>query len=146
MADMKVGNVGAGRGPTATRKNRKTSESGSAFSETLREAADTGGAEGASGVVGVAPVGGILSVQEVGDATDGRSRGLVIDYGDDLLDRLEEIRLGLLLGTISKDRLAELAQRMRQQRLESDDPTLTQIFDEIELRSEVEIAKLTRDI
>ena len=146
MADMKISNVGAGRGPAATRKTRKSSESGSVFSETLRDAAHAGGVEGAGGVTGVAPVGGLLSVQEVGDATDGRSRGLLMEYGDDLLDRLEEIRLGLLLGTISKDRLAELAQRMRQHRQESDDPVLGEIIDEIELRSEVEIAKLTRDI
>jgi hypothetical protein len=146
MADMKVGNVGAGRGPAQTRKTRKTSESSSAFSETLREAADTVGAESAGSVVGAAPVGGILSVQEVGDAADGRSRGLLIEYGDDLIDRLEEIRLGLLLGTISKDRLAELAHNMRQHRQESDDPVLNEIIDEIELRSEVEIAKLTRGI
>lgn len=146
MADMKIGNVGAGRGPAATRKASKSSASGPAFSETLRDAADASGVEGAGGVTGVTSVGGLLSVQEVGDATDGRSRGLLMEYGDDLLDRLEEIRLGLLLGTISKDRLAELAQRMRQHRQESDDPVLGEIIDEIELRSEVEIAKLTRNI
>ncbi|MAF95486.1 MAG: hypothetical protein CMM60_07000 [Rhodospirillaceae bacterium] len=32
-------------------------------------------------------------VQEVPDATDGRSRGLLKQYGDDLLDRLDELRL-----------------------------------------------------
>jgi len=37
-----------------------------------------------------------------------------------------------------------LAQSMRQQRRQSDDPQLNQIIDEIELRAEVEIAKLTR--
>ncbi len=146
MADMKVNNVGAGRGPAATRKSQKSTESNSSFSDTLREAAESGDVEGTGSVVGVASVGGLLSVQEVGDATDGRSRGLLIDYGGDLLDHLEDIRLGLLLGSISKDRLTDLAQRMRQHRQESDDPVLNEIIDEIELRSEVEIAKLTRDL
>jgi hypothetical protein len=38
-----------------------------------------------------------------------------------------------------------LAQRLRQKRQQSDDPKLNAIIDEIELRAEVEIAKLTRD-
>ena len=146
MADIKVNNVGVGRGAASTRKTRKSADGGASFSDTLRGAAETSASTGAGGVTGVAAVGGILSVQEVDDATDGKSRGLLMNYGDDLLDRLEEIRLGLLLGTISKDRLADLAQRMRQHRQDVDDPKLNEIIDEIELRSEVEIAKLTRGL
>lgn len=146
MADMKVTNVGAGRGPAPARKTRKSADGGTSFSDTLRGAAEIAGGAGSGNVTGVAAVDGLLSVQEVNDATDGRSRGLLVGYGDDLLDRLEEIRMGLLTGTISKDRLAELAQRMRQHRQEVDDPVLNGIIDEIELRSEVEIAKLARGI
>ena len=50
------------------------------------------------------------------------------------------------MGTVSKDRLADLAQQMRQKMQEIDDPKLIEIINEIELRSEVEIAKLTRNL
>ncbi len=146
MADMKIDNVGAGGRTSAPRKARKASSGGSTFSDSLREAAETTENTAGASVGGVGPVGSILSVQEVSDATDGRSRGLLVAYGEDMLDRLEDIRIGLLTGAISKDELAELAQRMRQKRQESDDPALHDILDEIELRAEVEIAKLTRSV
>ena len=60
-----------------------------------------------------------------------------------MLDNLEEIRLGLLLGTIPVSRLEQLAQLVRAQREQVNDPKLTAILDEIELRAAVELAKLT---
>ena len=65
-------------------------------------------------------------------------------YGDDLLERLDDLRIGILLGRFSKEKLAELAQRLRQKREQSDDPNLNDLLSEIELRAEVEIAKYTR--
>jgi hypothetical protein len=61
-----------------------------------------------------------------------------------MLDKLEEIRLGLLLGTIPQSRLEQLAHLVRAQRELVNDPKLTAILDEIELRAAVELAKLTR--
>jgi len=86
----------------------------------------------------------VFAVQANADATDHRSRGLVVGYGNDLLNRLEQIRLGLLVGRISKERLQEMARRLREKRQTSDDPRLEELIKEIELRAEVEIAKLTR--
>ena len=118
------------------------------IAEQVRGVVSTGGAEGAEAVDNSAPVGAmksILAVQEVPDATDGRSKGVLLRYGDELLESLDEIRLAILSGTISKDRLAGLAQRLREKRQTCDDPRLNDIIDEIELRAEVEVAKLTRD-
>ena len=64
--------------------------------------------------------------------------------GEDLLDRLDELRLGILTGRFPKEKLAELAQRLRQKREQGVDPALDAILAEIELRAEVEIAKYTR--
>jgi hypothetical protein len=65
-------------------------------------------------------------------------------HAEDVLDRLEALRAWILVGAMPKDKLVELAQRLRAQRQRSDDPRLNEIIDEIELRAEVEIAKLTR--
>lgn len=146
MADIKIGNVGAGRGPAASKKARKSAAAGESFSETLKGAAESIETGPTSGVGGVSPVGGILSVQEVPDSTEERSRGLLMAYGDELLERLEDMRMGLLLGAIPKDELAELAHRMREKKHQVNDPRLMEIIDEIELRAEVEIAKLTRGV
>ena len=48
----------------------------------------------------------LFALQEVPDATAGRKRALA--RGTKLLDRLEDLRVGLLLGHISRDKLAEL--------------------------------------
>jgi len=87
-----------------------------------------------------------LPCKKVPNATDGRSKGILVHHGEDLLNRLDDLRLGILGGAFSKDKLAELAQNLRQKRQNSDDPRLNEIIDEIELRAEVEVAKLTRGL
>jgi hypothetical protein len=141
---MKITDLGSAKG-VATTKRAKAAGKGSEFAERLKEAVAAG-----SGTVVETPapatVESLLAVQEAPDAASERSRGLARRYGHDLLDRLEEIRLGLLAGAIPKERLAAIAQAVRQRRQKTDDPKLNAIIDEIELRCEVEIAKLTRPL
>jgi len=141
---MKITDLGSAKG-VATTKRAKAAGKGGEFAERLKEAV----AAGAGAVVETpapATVESLLAVQEAPDAASERSRGLARRYGHDLLDRLEEIRLGLLAGVIPKDKLAAIAQAVRQRRQKTDDPRLNAIIDEIELRCEVEIAKLTRPL
>jgi hypothetical protein len=86
----------------------------------------------------------VLAVQETPDAAKGRARARAKDRGIKMLDFLEEIRIGLLMGAIPRDRLEQLAQMVRAKREQIDDPNLTAILDEIELRAAVELAKLSR--
>lgn len=103
------------------------------------------GVHGAAEPSKVTAVDTVIAVQETNDATEERSRGLDRMYGEGVLDRLDDIRHGLLAGGVPKDKLAGLAQSMRAKRRQSEDPRLNQILDEIELRAEVEIAKLTTE-
>ncbi len=59
-----------------------------------------------------------------------------------ILDRLEDIRQGLLVGAISKPRLEELAGTIKESRESVLDPVMSDILDEIELRAKIELAKL----
>ncbi|HXY99727.1 MAG TPA: flagellar assembly protein FliX [Stellaceae bacterium] len=88
----------------------------------------------------LSPVELLLSVQEVPDALAGRRRA--VQRGNSLLDRLEELRLGLLAGIIPRERLSELARLARTARETVDDPHLAALLDEIDLRVAVELAKL----
>ena len=67
----------------------------------------------------------------------------MIRRGEDILDRLEDLRHGLLTGTISADKLQTLAHVVRTGRGNCGDPRLAALLDEIELRAEVELAKLS---
>ncbi len=140
---MKVSKVGSVGGPDAARRKKSAGGDG-AFADALKETSDTGATSGPAATQGAHGVDGVYAIQANADATDHRSRGLLMGYGNDLLGRLEQIRLGLLAGRISKERLQELARRLREKRQESDDPRLNELIQEIELRAEVEIAKLTR--
>ena len=59
-----------------------------------------------------------------------------------ILDRLDDIRQGLLIGAISKPRLEELAGTIKETRESAMNPEMSDILDEIELRAKVELAKL----
>ena len=62
-----------------------------------------------------------------------------------ILDRLEDIRQGLLLGAVSQSGLQELARTIREARGETLDPKMSDILDDIELRAKIELAKLEQN-
>ena len=59
-------------------------------------------------------------------------------------DRLEELRLGLLSGTIAADRLDRILELVQRERDSAVDPKLQEVLCEIEVRASVELAKLDR--
>jgi hypothetical protein len=88
----------------------------------------------------IGSVDALLAAQSV-DATDDQGRKQARKRGDDILDRLDELRHGLLTGTLTMAQVQSLAGMVRAQRVNVADPHLRQILDEIELRAEVELAK-----
>ena len=141
---MKVSKTGGVKDARVTSKKGPVSDSGDTFSESLKS---TQGGATLTTVIGSGVVGNVdalFSVQEVPDAIDPRSRKLVITYGEELLKSLDELKLGILNGSMPKEKLTDLAQYLRQKRQSSDDALLNEIISEIELRAEVEIAKLSR--
>ena len=142
---MKLTGIGGASAAGSASKTAKTSKSaGGGFAEKL--ASLDQGEEETQGVDAPSAVGGIaalLATQGVGDSLDREARKRLVDYGNDLLDKLEELRHGLLLGAIPKEKLIALAQMVRSRRDAPSDPHLTELLNEIELRVEVELAKLS---
>jgi hypothetical protein len=123
--------------PAATRRDDKSGVgTAGSFAEVL-------GAEPAAAPAAVAPTGGLgalFALQEVPDATARRRRALA--RATKMLDRLDNLQLGLLDGAIDPASLADLAASARSAREETGDPALQGVLDEIELRAAVELAKL----
>jgi hypothetical protein len=94
--------------------------------------------------VGYTDMSTVLALQEAPDAAKGRAKQRSKERAGLMLDHLEEIRMGLLMGTIPMAKLEQLAQLIRAKREQVDDPKLLEILDEIELRAAVELAKLSR--
>jgi hypothetical protein len=141
---MKVSRVKSGKATSSVSPKKIEPGHGAAFAEHLKGAAVNTGLSASSEAGIVHSVDAIFAVQEADDQSGQRARRLSIQYGGDVLDDLENLRRDLLLGSIEKDKLSSLAQKMRAHRRQADDPRLNEIIDEIELRAEVEIAKLTR--
>lgn len=137
---MKIEGPGSLRNGPARRTGRTDGGQPGAFVRALQD----GDGAAAPGVGGAVPAGGInplLSLQELEDATSS-PHGKARARAEKLLDRLEDIRMGLLAGSLPASKLEALARIVQTQRARVDDPQLAAILDEIDLRAQVELAKL----
>ena len=134
---MKVEGPGPIRPPTLRRAEKRVGGGRDFAGELSSTEAQTAPV---SGTAPLAAVDAVLALQEVPDATEGLARAL--RHGADMLERLDDIRHGLLLGTIPREKLKALVEMVQGRRERADDPRLAAILDEIELRAAVELAKL----
>jgi hypothetical protein len=124
----------------------KAPTAGTAASAPRREA---GGASGArfsqllSGGAGRAEATAApLAIQADGDAPQRRRRQMQRGYR--LLDDLDRIKAALLSGAVPTSELLRLAAALGEAREQSGDPGLDEVLAHIDLRAQVELAKLGR--
>ena len=104
--------------------------------------AENGGGT-ASGVASAAPLASmdaLLALQGEGDPGERKRRS--VQRGNDLLDALDRLKAALLSGRVSTADLQAIAARLAQRRDVSGDPRLDELLSHIELRAQVEMAKL----
>ena len=121
---------------------KKRRSGGSGFADQLSEIERSDETGGPAPVTAPRPVDALWALQEVDDPTTGRRKAVA--RAEDLLAGLEELRRDIMIGRIPAERLQAIAQRVRSQRAAVDDPRLTEILDEIDLRAQVELAKWER--
>lgn len=141
---MKITGPGQIQSSSLKKTSKKQSADGGSFTRAL-DGEKSGAASNVSGAGRLTPMDALLALQEVPDSTDGRSKGLM--RANDMLDLLEEVRKGILLGSISTTGLKNLAELARNHRENSNselksDGKLNELLSDIELRAEVELAKL----
>jgi hypothetical protein len=134
---MKIDSTGSTRSTSNVRRNERgpTGKSG----DFLRHLENAGTSASVNGARPMGGVDALLALQEVDDSGERRQRSR--KRGDDLLDRLDEIRHGLLIGGVPRAALQNLSELVRNRRQDIADPQLQEILDEIELRAAVELAK-----
>jgi hypothetical protein len=138
---MKVNGPGPVKNNAVRRTRKGADRSGKVsfaqeVSETETEPAALTQVQGSSSL---APVDSLIALQEVEDSTTGRKRGMA--RGREMLELLDNIRHGLLIGGISRQKLETLVRAVRSDRLAIEDPKLQEVLNEIELRAAVELAK-----
>jgi hypothetical protein len=90
-----------------------------------------------SGVMGVEA---LLALQDVGDPLEGRRR--TVRRASRLLDVLEDLKIALIDGVLTPDKVRALVKTLGEKRESTGDPILETVLDEIETRAAVELAKL----
>ena len=128
-------------GPVKKTRSGKAA-TGDGFTAALSDS-DEGVAAG-TGVTGQAPVGSldaILAAQAADDPLSGQRRAEA--RGEEILDRLDVLRTDILLGRVPQARLEELSVLAKSGRDSVEDPRLEAVLDEIDLRVQVELAKLS---
>lgn len=144
--NMKIGSAGPVKSVGNSRKTGESSSVGGDFSAFLSETDETA-APSVGAASGVSGIEALLAAQTVGDALqDGGKKRRAVSHGNDILDRLEDLRAAILTGAVSKSKLIELAQMLREKREAGLDDELNAILDDIELRAEVELAKLAHSV
>ena len=119
-----------------TPTTRRTDSSGFSLSE--GESPRPAGATGTLG--GVGGIDALIALQGVEDPRERRRHA--VKRGRLALDALDELKIGLLGGTLTPDTLGRLRSAAADLRLGSGDSSLDAVLGEIELRVEVEIAKM----
>jgi hypothetical protein len=132
--------IGASAQPERSRRAGRRAAPG-AFAALVTEASAETSAAPTAPLRSVAGLEGLLGIQEAGDGADERRRA-AIGYGNDLLDRLEGLRRRLLAGSVARSELEALAQTLRGQHGRCGAEAIDAVVAAIELRVEVELAKL----
>jgi hypothetical protein len=114
---------------------RRTSSTG--FS--LPETSDAPETRGAVAPKSVGSLDALLAMQGVEDAVERRKRS--VKRGRIALDVLDDLKIGLLAGTLDPSTVNRLRTAAADLKSNSGDPGLDAVLSEIELRVEVELAK-----
>lgn len=139
-APMKIEGPGPASGPGKTKKSDKSGTSGNVFGAML--AGDTPDAPAARATQSIAFVDSLLALQGAEDPTARAARRRVRERGESILNELEKLRLAMLSGRMTVGHLIDVADVVASHRDKISDPVLTALMDEIDLRAQVELAKL----
>lgn len=90
----------------------------------------------------IASVDAVIALQTVDDPAGRKARA--VERGSRILDDLDDLKIALLEGRISADQLNRIVNQMSAQREQSGDNRLEDVLDGIDLRAQVELAKLGR--
>jgi len=129
----KIGSAGS------IKKKSKTDASGD-FGGLIDSTSETESASPLGGVSPIASMAGLLAVQEAGNHFEAIAKQMT--HGKNLLDILDELRFGLLNGSVTANNAQKLVSELRENHNHTDDAELESIINEIEIRAEVELAKL----
>lgn len=137
---MKIQGPGSTQGPSKVKSKNKDSGSGGGFTTSSTSGTAESGATQTT--QSIAYVDALLAVQGADDPTARAAKQRMRKRSNDLLEGLDDIRNAMLTGRLTVGHMIDIADVVASHREKIEDPQLTGIMDEIDLRAQVELAKM----
>lgn len=137
---MKVQGPGQAQGATNTKKSGKTADGESHFGDFM--ASGTASGESVKTTQSIGTVDSLLALQGADDPAAKSSRKRMKQRAGVILGELEKLRVAMLTGGVTVGHMIDIADVIASHREKITDPGLTDIMDEIDLRAQVEMAKM----
>lgn len=135
-------------GPSKTQKAGKTEKAKKAgktdgtFGAMVASAAqETSAAEATQSI---AKVDALLAVQGAESATERKARGRMHQRASSILDRLDGLKMSILSGGLTLGQVIDIADVVASHREKISDPEMSALLDEIDLRAQIELAKMRK--
>ena len=133
-------------GPSDVAKTKKKAAADKASSTGARfvvgSNAASGGLTGVQGAQAINNIGALLASQEVDETQQARQSA--IKQGSEMLNLLDQLKLGLLNGRVAPRLIQQLRRGLAEGEVFQVRPELKAVLAQIELRAEVELAKLAQ--
>lgn len=137
---MKVQGPGRTTGPSKVTKKGGASDQDESFGEFVAGgAAET---RATTTTQSIAKVDALLAVQATEDPTARAAKQRAKLRSNTILGELEKLRMAMLNGSLTIGHMIDIADVVASHREKIADPALTAIMDEIDLRAQVELAKM----
>ena len=137
---MKVEGPGQARGASNAKKSGKTEKSESQFGDFM--ASGTASGESVKTTQSIGTVDSLLALQGADDPAARSARKRMKQRAGVILSELEKLRVAMLTGGVTVGHMIDIADVIASHREKITDPGLTDIMDEIDLRAQVEMAKM----
>ena len=139
---MKIEGPNRTQQSSQTQKKSRTSGGDGSFGDFL--AGEAGSAEQAAATHSIAHIDALLAAQQVEDPAQRAAKKRMHLRAESILGELENLRLGLLTGTLTIGHVIDIADVVAQHREKIMDPRLSAVLDEVDLRAQIELAKLRK--
>lgn len=136
---MKVEGPSKTSGASGTKKSGSVSSADGSFEDFIAKAPKESAA--AAPTRSIARVDALLSVQAAESPTERAARRKMRERGEGILKELDRLRHAILTDTMTLGQVIDIADVVASHRERVNDPGLTAILDEIDMRAQIEIAK-----
>lgn len=141
---MKIEGPGQSQGAGKSKKSDKASRSGNIFGSFVASGPQETGATKAT--QSIAMVDSLLAVQGAEDPAARAAKKRVRQRAENVLGELEKLRMAMLSGKLTVGHMVDIADVVASHREKINDPAMTALMDEIDLRAQVELAKMRMSI